>query len=150
MNLNKSEAVKLASAEFKNFVKMQMAVDSEDNISDMARAVGVHSSTLHRYINSKKSHLPAFLIPLLPDGMRTALLSYLDNRSGNPLRGGIAINDCDGSVKDEVEGIMEALGEFIKMDRLQPGNKSKAAKMKMFMRIHELSLQAQQEILNRD
>ncbi len=122
--------------------------DMNLSISGIARAVGVDPSTINRYINSPRSHLPAYLITLMPDNPRTALLHWLDNQSGNPIKGNIDTSCLDGSIRDECEGIVEDLGMIIHLRRTQPGAKSQYAVTELFQKIREKSLRAEQELNN--
>lgn len=144
------ELTAITAVDFKNLLIDNLR--SEDinlNISKLARAVGVDPSTMNRYINSAESHLPTYLIPHFPDDLRTTVLHWLDNNSGNPIKGYIDTSDLDGSVRDECDGIIEALGNVIKLERTMPGNRSVNQKIALFQRIGEMAQRAELEIGNR-
>lgn len=147
--MNTKEQLTASAKDFKNFLIDSLNCDDSDhNISSLARAVGLDPSTMNRYINSDRSHLPAFLIPLLPDNLRTALLHRLDNQSGNPIKGHIDTSSLDGSIRNECDGIVEALGMVIHLQRIESGTKTNHKIIKLFQDIRRFALQAEQEIGN--
>lgn len=141
----------LSAGDFKDFFVCSIHSDDNDySISHVAKMIGVDPSTMNRYVNSDNSHLPAYLIPMLPDELRSAVLHYLDNQSGNPIKGGIDTSDLNGSIRDESDGIVEALGEIIRLERTKPGSRSKHEKIKIFQRIGLMAQRAEQELNSRD
>ena len=148
--MNKREALEISSVDFKDFlISVIGAGDSESGISGVARHIGLHPSTLNRYLNEPRSNLPAHVIPYLPEDIRSAALHWLDNRSGNPMKGVIDTSDLNGSIRDECDGMVEALGEIIHLERTQPGARSAQAKIKLFQTIRQNALRGEQEIGNR-
>ena len=148
--LSNVERLAIAATDFKNLLIDNInAGDTPLNISQLASAVGVDPSTMNRYINSPRSHLPSCLIPFLPDDLRSTVLHYLDNQSGNPIKGAIDTSDLNGSVRDECDGIVEALGELIKLERTMPGARQRDAKVKLFQEIQGMALRGEVEINNR-
>ncbi len=147
---HKSEGLGITAADLKSFLNTFVHSDDVDlTISDIARAVGIEPSTMNRYINSNQSHLPAYMIPHLPVDLRASILHHLDNESGNPLKGRIDTSDLNGQIRDECDGIVESLGEIIRLERLLPGVRSKEKKIKFFQNIRDYALRAEQEISNR-
>lgn len=147
--LTDKQILAIGAKDLKNFLIDYMSSDESDlNISQLARAVGLDPSTINRYINSDKSHLPAYLIPFLPIAMRTALLHHLDNRSGNPLKGKIDSSSLNGSIRDEVDMIIESLGKIVTLRRTMPGAQSDYAVVELFQRIRENALRGEQEVSN--
>lgn len=145
------EQLAAGAKDFKNFLIDHMSSDEIDlNISQLARAVGLDPSTINRYINSNTSHLPAYLIPFLPIATRTALLHHLDNSSGNPLKGFVDTSSLNGSVRDEVDMIIESLGTIVHLGRVEPGAISDYAVIALFQEIRECALRGEQEINNRE
>ncbi|MCK4578458.1 MAG: hypothetical protein KAU50_06690 [Candidatus Marinimicrobia bacterium] len=122
---------------------------SDHNLSELARQVGYHPSSFNRFVNEPDRHLPAFLIPHLPEDLRHALLHYLDNQSGNPLKGGIDTSRLDGSIKDEVEGIVERLGLLVHADRHNGGSRNRQQKLDYLREIQDLAKRAEHEIERR-
>ena len=138
-----------SAKDFKNFLIDHISSDETDvNISQLARAVGVDPSTMNRYINSDRSHLPAYLVPFLPTATRTALLNYLDNKSGNPLKGLVDTSSLNGSVRDEVDMIVESLGMIVHLRRTEPGSRSDYAVIELFQKIRLNALRGEKEISN--
>lgn len=148
--MNNKEQLTASAKDLKNFLIDSLNSDDMGySISSLARAVGLDTSTINRYINSDRSHLPAFLIPLLPDGLRTALLHRLDNLSGNPIKGHIDTSSLNGSTRDECDMIIECLGHIINLQRTEPGSRSDYALTELFQKIRESALRGEQEINNR-
>ena len=146
----RSAILDLAATDFKNFLINELnSADAPASVSALARVMGVDASTLNRYINTPKSHLPAYLVPFLTDDLRTTLMHYLDNKCGNPLKGRFDTSELDGSIRDECDGIVECLGELIRLERTVPGSRSKHDKTKLLQQIRDLTLKAEQEVSNR-
>ena len=148
--MNTKERLTASAKDLKNFlIDILNSDDNDHNISSLARAVGYDPSTLNRWINSDRSHLPAFLIPLLPDDISTALLHRLDNLSGNPIKGHIDTSSLNGSTRDECDKIVECLGMIIYLQRTEPGARSDYEVTELFQKIRECALRGEQEINNR-
>ena len=147
--MNQKELLAAGAKDLKNFMIDHINSDEVDlNISQIARAVGMDPSTINRYINSSTSHLPAYLIPLLPNATRTALLHHLDNKSGNPIKGLIDTSLLNGHVRDEVDMILESLGMIVHLRRTGHGGKSDYAVIELFQKIRECALRCEQEVGN--
>ena len=143
------EKLNRAATDFKNLLIDNLNSDSNDlSVSDVARAIGLDPSTMNRYFNPGKSNLPSYLIPFMSEHQQIALLHYLDNQCGNPLKGHIDTSDLNGSTRDECDMIVEALGSIIHLRRTESGAKSDYAVTELFQKIRECALRGEQEVCN--
>ncbi|MCH7573575.1 MAG: hypothetical protein IIA59_00460 [Candidatus Marinimicrobia bacterium] len=92
--------------------------------TSLARHLLVAPSLVNGWVNVSDKDMPAFIIPSLPEYLRTPWLRRANTRSNFPLTGAIDTSLLNGSTREEVEGIMECLGLFVHM-RKRPGSKAR-------------------------